>query len=231
MIIGACPAVPHVGRNSATQPGKQGPARSSGSREPGIDVDVEELVNRLRAHVRGADHPVGRQLALNGKVPGPDASAMNLTSPRAPGTHIYSFGQIDNAGADVGHGHLRNTLIDRIEERIRIRDPVGAYGCGVETSQRAREGQWIVSDSIAASDHCVVIQAVGKAYARAEQFLAGGDADASRNIADAAQEDLIGLRIPALDAAITARDERVVLVAQTDVQRQLSADLPPIAEI
>ena len=52
------------------------------------------------------------------------------------------------------------------------------------------------------------------------------------NIADAAEVDDVGGGIPALDAAaITAVDQRIVLVAEAEIQRELAVDLPAVAEI
>src|SRR5690606_4141293 len=73
--------------------------------------------------------------------------------------------------------------------------------------------------------------AVGDADARREQRVARLDAQVLRVAAEAAEPDVEGIEVEHLEAPAVTRHERVVLVAQAQVERELLVDLPAIRDV
>ena len=110
-----------------------------------------------------------------------------------------------------------------------------------EAAQRARERQRVVGDPPAGAEHRVFIDAVDGAEARSKQSLAHADAEILRHAPHAAERhrealersravEIVGAHDP-LDAPVRALHQRVVLVAQAQVEGQFVADLPPVASV
>ena len=77
----------------------QGLPQITRARQGGIDVQVRELVNCLRANVSYGDEEVSRKLALYYEVPGFDVTPLQFA--RTYGAFQSLGGQLNSAAADV----------------------------------------------------------------------------------------------------------------------------------
>jgi hypothetical protein len=70
-----------------------------------------------------------------------------------------------------------------------------------------------------------------KADAGTELLLAGFDSGVARGSTESAEVDSIGVRVPPLHAAVAAVQQRIDLVAQSEVDRQLSSCPPAVLDV
>src|SRR5207247_6568991 len=148
--------------------------------------------------------------------------------------------------AHVGDGRLRDYArrhsgaVDRgnaLTERAYKGEPVRriepeVHRERIEAAQRARERERIEVESVACTDDGLLVQTVGHSNARRELLVVDRHADVRRNVAPSTQKYLVRLRIQPLDAlACRAAHQRIELITQAEVQRELASDLPAIARV
>ena len=180
-------------------------------------------------HVRDTGHDVTRQLPFNREVPGLNVARL-ISPPHAPRTHVDRRRRVKTPVEVSGSG-MAGIPLSSV--------PMKANGGSIQRSilwlpgtsaQGPRKWQRIVGDAIAAADHCILVHSIGEPKARGKQLLAGCDPGVIRVAADAAHVDQIRRWIPALDAPVFSTDQRVVFIPQTDVEGQLAAHLPAVAD-
>ena len=101
----------------------------------------------------------------------------------------------------------------------------------IEAAERTRPRNRIEGLAVASAEHRLIVDAVGRAETRREQRLAHLDpVDPSGTLPTPPSSTLnVGI-VEHLDAAILARHQRVVLVAQAEVEGQLLRHVPAVAD-
>ena len=184
----------------------------------------------MGAYITDGHDEILRQFALDREIPRLLVTAMDLAAPRAALGDVG--GQRDDAGGQVRTNGIRNALRDRAFPREGVGSGVGRVdGERIPAAQRPGERNRIVVDAVAGADDGLVAEAPGQSDAGREEPLAHRDAHVVRLAAAAAEEYLVGLGIIPLQAFAGTLHQRVILVAQSDVDGHIAADLPAIADV
>src|SRR4029078_10996158 len=94
-----------------------------------------------------------------------------------------------------------------------------------------RPGQRVVSLAVSRARHRLLVETIGGAQAGRKQRVADLDAEVCRVAAPPAQFDGKRIQVEQLDAAILAGHQRVVLVAEAGIDRELLIHLPAIRDV
>ena len=184
-----------------------------------------------RADVAHADRDVQRQAAFDERVPrlrGARAS----TSFGIGRRHVHAPRQRNVAAREVRVWRAGDAL-----GHIAVGDEAVQAGVAVGDRQReppthrARPRQRGERPAVAGAEHRALVETVRGADARREERLADVDAQILRVAAEAAEPDVERVDVEQLDAAVLTGHQRVVLVAEAKVQRELLVDLPAIGHV
>ena len=115
--------------------------------------------------------------------------------------------QLDPAGAEVGQRHGRDPVLDR-ERAVLLGGLVEEDVVGVGPAHRTRPGQGIERPPVPGAQHRLLAEAIDRAQPGGDVELLDVDADVLGDVADAAEQDLVGVQVEALDAAVRARHQR-----------------------
>ena len=119
MVIPTCRPVPHQHRNATVLGRGQWPARRAASGRRCVDVDIQHLVDCLRAHVPHTGSNVARKFPFHREVPRLYVAAMQRAAPRASRTHIHGWRQFDHSRAGVRNRNRRDPLVESIDPGVR----------------------------------------------------------------------------------------------------------------
>jgi hypothetical protein len=144
-------------------------------------------------------------------------------------------GHRDPARADVGQRDLGDAELQRERREVAAELPGGRFRepdrQRIESTERARPRERVVGDAVAGPEHRFLVQAVGDAHPRREERLAGVQADVLGHAAHAAEEHFVRRVVEPLQAATASPlHDRVVLVAQPEVDGELFARIPSVAD-
>jgi hypothetical protein len=91
--------------------------------------------------------------------------------------------------------------------------------------------KWVVGDAVAGAQHQAVRRTIGEADPRGETAFADGDPTILRGTADAADQDLIRIRIVALNASVRTSGNGEILPAHAVVERELGRYVPAVTDV
>ena len=155
---------------------------------------------------------------------------MDEAAPRAALGHRPREG--DDAGREIGSDRIGDTLFDCTGLSEIVRRHKGLIDDNrIPAAQGARERDGIVVDAVAGADHGLVAEPVSQSDARREELVADGDANVFGLAAAAAQKHIVAGRIVALDTIAGASHQRIELVAQPDIDREVAVHLPAVASV
>src|SRR5262249_32783491 len=169
MVVSADKPIPGERCGGTSKPGeKRSPSvTSTGSRC--VDIEIREAANRLAADVSDRRNKLTRKLPLQNEIPRLYITAIDAVAGRK--THIRDCRKRQLAGSGIRRIQLRYALLNRpegLEGNRRLEKIPGSEGERI--AQRPGQRHRVVSDPVSGSDDSRVVEPVGDAGARREQF-------------------------------------------------------------